>query len=191
MSEPAEVYSAVHRELMLVEYKSLRDECLKRMDHRITLLVSSITVSGAILGIGLERNNGPLLLVAPIVTVLFGLLVLYHTKAIADVSRYLLTDIEQPLDEQYPGAMGWHGRPAWRKTRFREIFTVFHLPIMLTVAVPTVAALALAWQYEGHVGVKIPLAVLDGLLVVFYVVQYLRRISRPLGATAAPTSPRP
>jgi hypothetical protein len=168
---------------MLTEYKSLRDECLKRMDHRVTLLVSSITVSSAIVGLGVERNSGTLLLVAPTVAVLFGLLVLYHTKVIADVARYLVAYIELPLDKQYPGTFGWHTRPPWRTTRFREIFTVFHLPIMLTVVVPAGAALVLAWQYEGPVGVKVPLAALDGVLVALYVTQYLRRITQPLSAT--------
>lgn len=173
-----EPISDVRRELMLAEYKSLRDESMRRMDHRITLLVSSLTVSGAILGLGVERTSGALLLLAPVISVLFGLLVLYHTKVIADIARYLKVYVEAPLDEHYTGSLGWYTRPGWRHNRFRA-FSVFHLPMMLVVLVPAATGLALAWQYAGPAGVKISLAVLDGVLIVFYLVQYARRFSRP------------
>lgn len=115
---------------------------------------------------------------------------LYHTSSIADIARYIVANIELPLDAAYSGSLGWHTRPRWRSTRFRDIFVVFHFPIMLTVIVPTGAALTLAWQYDGPVGVKVPLAVLDGVLVAFYVIQYLRRITKPLVAKDAATESR-
>lgn len=178
-NDPASQPPDTLRELMLVEYKTLRDETLKRMDHRISLLMSSLTVTGAILGIGIERSSGPLLLVIPTVSVLFGLLVIYHTKAIADIARYLHRNIERPLDVWYPGSFGWHTRPDSRR-RFKRIFSVFHLPIMLTVLVPSLSALTLAWQFRGSVTVTVPLAIMDVALLTFYVTEYFRHTARPL-----------
>ncbi|HEY0640667.1 MAG TPA: hypothetical protein VGD67_23810 [Pseudonocardiaceae bacterium] len=183
--ESPEPLTVVRRELMLAEYKSLRDESLKRMDHRITLLVSSLTISGAILGFGVERKDGTLLLVAPVMAVLFGLLVLYHTRVIADIGHYLRAHVEAPVEALHKGVMGWYTRPAWRGNRFRGM-TLFHLPIMLTVLAPTVAALVLAWQFGGALDVKVPLAVLDVLLVGYYLFQYLRRIGRTPSGSGAP-----
>ncbi|GGS58682.1 MULTISPECIES: hypothetical protein [Actinokineospora] len=175
-NEKPEPLSEHRRELVLAEYRALRDESMKRMDHRVTLLVSSLTISGAILGFGVERKDGSLLLVAPVMAVLFGLLVLYHTAIVAEIAQHVATRIEAPMNALYDGAMGWHTRPE-RQNRFRGL-SLLHLPIMLTVLAPTVAALVLAWQFDGSLGTKIPLAVLDGALVVYYLVQYTRRISR-------------
>lgn len=180
--ENLEPLSDIRRELMLAEYKALRDESLKRMDHRITLVVSSLTVSGAILGFGVERNDGTLLLVAPAIAVLFGLLVLYHTRIIAEIAQYVAVYIERPFDERHQGAMGWHTRPRWRQNRFRG-FPLLHLPLMLAVMGPAVAALVLAWQFAGPISAKVPLAVLDGVLIAYYLVQYARRFSPPKAAT--------
>lgn len=172
-------FSDERRELMMAEYKTLRDETLKRMDHRITLLVSSLTVDGAILGIGVERASGPLLLLTPVIAVLFGFLVMYHTKAISDIARYLMTAIEEPLNERYPGSFGWHTVP-WRTTRFREIFSIFHFPTMLTTVVPAITAMTLAWQFRVDTTVMVLLSVLDAVLMVYYLVAYFRRVAKPL-----------
>ncbi|MGW5049889.1 hypothetical protein [Actinokineospora sp. NPDC004072] len=176
VNEQPEPLSETRRELVLAEYRALRDESMKRMDHRITLLVSSLTVSGAILGFGVERKDGALLLVAPVMAVLFGLLILYHTAIVAEIAQHVATRIEAPLNALHDGAMGWHTRPE-RQRRFRG-FSLLHLPIMLTVLAPTAAALVLAWQFGGSLGTKIPLAVLDAALVTYYLFQYTRRISR-------------
>lgn len=106
--------SDIRRELMLTEYKTMHDETLKRMDHRITLITSPLAVNGAILGIGVERQSATLLLITPTISALFGLLVLYHTKMIADIARYILNYIELPLATRYEGSLGWYTRPTWR-----------------------------------------------------------------------------
>jgi hypothetical protein len=172
-----EPLSDTYRELMLAEYKALRDESLKRMDHRITLVVSSLTVSSAILGFGVERRDGTLLLVTPVVSVLFGLLVLYHTRMIAEIARYLAAHVELVVNEQYMGAMGWNTNPDWRTNRFRG-FPLLHLPLMLAVMAPTVVALVLAWQFEGEAGTKVSLAVLDGGLIAYYLYHFVRRFRK-------------
>jgi hypothetical protein len=37
-------------EILVAEYKTLRDEIIKKMDHRTSLVVCSVTVSSAVLG---------------------------------------------------------------------------------------------------------------------------------------------
>ena len=164
------------REIMLAEYKSLRDETMKRMDHRVTLFVSSLTISGAIAGIGIERRSGTLLLITPVFATLFGLMVLFHTKIIADIARYIVERIEGPLDTAYPDSMGWHLKPSWKGSKFRGILTTFHVPMMLTVTVPAVVTVVLAWQFGDPPAALIPLTLIDTALVGFYFRQYFRSI---------------
>ena len=149
---------------------------MKRMDHRITLFVSSLTISGAIAGIGIERRSGTLLLVTPILATLFGLMVLFHTKIIADIARYIVEKIEGPLAAAYPDSIGWHIKPSWKGSKFRGILTTFHVPMMLTVAVPAAVTITLAWQFPDPAGALIPLTVVDALLVGFYFRQYFHSI---------------
>jgi hypothetical protein len=78
--------------VMLTEYKSLRDEQLKRADHRITLLTTSITVSGALLATGLQLKSAYVLLTLPLVSSLFGLLIIFHHRAIRDIGLYIRWD---------------------------------------------------------------------------------------------------
>lgn len=175
MDEP-EAISEVRREIMLAEYKSLRDETFKRMDHRITLFVSSLTISGAIAAIAVERRSGALLLLTPIFATLFGLMVLFHTKIIADIARYVVEKIELPLNEAYPNSIGWHIKPAWKGSKFRGILITFHVPMMLTVAVPALVTVALSWQYGDPPEILVPLMITDLGLVAFYFWQYFRSV---------------
>jgi uncharacterized membrane protein len=75
-------------EVLLAEYKTLRDEILKKMDHRTSLVVCSVTVSSAVLGFGIERKSAPLLLVSPLVSLLIGILILFHNVQIGEASEF-------------------------------------------------------------------------------------------------------
>lgn len=67
-------------EVLLAEYRALREEIVKKMDHRTSMVVCSVTVSSAVLGFGIERQSGPLMLVAPLVSLLLGIIILFHNK---------------------------------------------------------------------------------------------------------------
>ena len=69
--------------IILAEYKSLRDESIARMNHRITLLTSSTASSAILLGLALERQSNWLLLLVPMTACLFGLLILHHNVMIS------------------------------------------------------------------------------------------------------------
>lgn len=170
--DTADVTDPVVRELLLVEYKTLRDEVLKKMDHRTSLLVSSLTVSLLALGVGIERNSAPLLLVVPVICVLFGLLVQFNNKSIYDACDYIATNIEAPLDRAYPGSFRWQLTRKPRTRRMRELMWLQHVPSVLVVFIPSLVAIVIA--LGSGVSVSIVLAaVLDIAALGFYFRQYL------------------
>lgn len=101
-------FSEVERELLLTGYKALRDEICKKMDHRTSLLISSVTVEIAALGVGVERKSSAVLLLAAIFAFIFGMLTVFHGRQIGEVSQYIIRRIETPLTTYYP-TLGWHG----------------------------------------------------------------------------------
>jgi hypothetical protein len=168
-------------EVLLAEHAALRDEILRRSDHRVTILVGSLTVSAALLGVGVERRSAPLLLVLPLIASLFGLLIVYHHVAIRELGRYV-ANLEPILAELSGLAGRWEGWESSRShapDRFRRLRVVWHLPIMLVVLLPGLLALSLPWialpaDERGDLRVLLPLAVIDVAALLFFVVTYLR-----------------
>lgn len=156
-------------DISLAEYKSLRDEILKKMDNRTALIVSSITVSSAIIGFGVERMSGPLLLVAPLVSVLLGLLVVHHNLQIGELSMYVRDEIETGLAKRYPASIGWHGGRTKFRVQFRHRVLSYHLPLILITVAPAMVSFALAWPHRDPLALTIPLGATSLLLLVVYV----------------------
>jgi hypothetical protein len=55
----------VAREILLAEYKALRDEIIKKMDHRATFRISALTLTVAAIAAGVQFRNNMLLLLVP------------------------------------------------------------------------------------------------------------------------------
>ncbi|MEV7044290.1 hypothetical protein [Amycolatopsis sp. NPDC051061] len=89
------------RDLLLAEYRTLRDEILKKMDHRTSLVVCSVTVSSAVLGFGIERKSASLLLVSPLVSLLLGILIAFYNMQIGIASEHLRRHYEQPVARRF------------------------------------------------------------------------------------------
>ena len=160
--------------VILSEYETLREESLTRMGHRITLLTSNTASAGILLGLALERSSSWLLLLVPLITCLFGLLIAYHNTMIYNIGDYIRQCIEPRINRTHPLAMGWH--ISGITPRFWSIFGVWHLPMLFTVLVPSMAAILLfflAPQWE--VG-TISLLAIDVLLLLYFVIEYLRRV---------------
>jgi hypothetical protein len=177
---------AAAREILLCEYRALRDEICKKMDHRTTMTVSSITVSLVALGVGIERKSGVLLLLIPMVCVLFGLFVVFNNKSIADISEYIKRNIESGFGRVHPAMPAWHTSLKHPAAHMKEIFTIYHLPNMLVVLAPSLASLAIAWAQEAPPTTLLPLTLLDALLLIAYILQYVRIAlsARLLGAAS-------
>lgn len=161
-------------DIALAEYKSLRDEILKKMDNRTAMIVSSVTVSSAIIGFGVERGSGPLLLIAPLVSMLLGLLVAHHNMQIGELSLYIRDSIEKPLSAQFPGTIGWHGGRVVFAVEFKDRLPSYHLPLILIAVAPTIITFPLAWTNRHPLSLTIPLAIACILLLIIYVRHLIR-----------------
>ncbi|HUQ56547.1 hypothetical protein [Lentzea sp.] len=156
-------------ELALAEYKTLRDEILKKMDHRTSLVVCSVTVSSAVLGFGVDRKSGPLLLVSPLVSLLLGIFILFHNTQIGTASEYLRVRFDEPLSKSSGGSLGWHIGMSDPKVRLRHRLLPYHIPLILIAIAPALVAFPLAlanldWVVWLLMGV-------DGGLLVLYAAQ--------------------
>jgi hypothetical protein len=162
--------------VMLTEYKSLRDEQLKRADHRITLLTTSITVSGALLATGLQLKSAYVLLTLPLVSSLFGLLIIFHHRAIRDIGLYIKNHIESSICRRYPGSIGWETSHAAAGVRFRRILGSWHFPIILLTLVPSVVALIFSWAFKLDRVLALLLTAVDSAMLVFFLYEYMRQL---------------
>ncbi|GAB3004493.1 hypothetical protein LWP59_25900 [Amycolatopsis acidiphila] len=63
-------------------------------------------LSSAVLGFGIERQSAPLLLVSPLVSLLLGILTLFHNTQIGAASEHLRTHVEEPASKLIKGFMG-------------------------------------------------------------------------------------
>jgi hypothetical protein len=168
-----DVVEAHIREMMLAEHSTLREEQLRRMDHRITLIVGSLTASAALIGVGLERQSAALLLTAPIIAGLFGLLHIYHHVAIREIGDYIREHLEIPLGDGLQEWQGWHVTHASPTKRFKRLLLVWHVPIMCVTLVPSVVSIGLSFGFDASYGTRVPLLVAGGLLLCLYLLVYI------------------
>jgi hypothetical protein len=98
----------VAREILLTEYKALRDEIIKKMDHRATFRISALTLTLGAIGVGAERKSDVLLLLVPVVAVLFNVVAVFYSLQVARAADYIRDNIEPKLQAQAPGSVGRH-----------------------------------------------------------------------------------
>ena len=165
-------------QFILSEYSSLRDEILRPADHRITLLVASLTISAAVIGIAVERESADLLLVVTVIAVLFGLLVLFQHVIIYIIADYIRDNIEGPLKEAFPGLQGWQSSRAPAPTHARGALSIWHFPMMAVTLVPAVTSLGLSLTFSGRLATRAMLLTIDLTALSYYLVQYIRYMSR-------------
>lgn len=171
-------------QFVLEEYKSIRTESQARMGHRITLLTSHMATVGILFGLALNALNSSshneygdkILLLIPLISCLFGLLTAYHTALIYDMADYLRL-IEIRINEVHPFAMGWH--TSSNSSQFPKIFWMWHLPMMLITLAPTfVATLLFLLAYPRIEPATIILLLVDFILVIYFLIEYLSKIWR-------------
>ncbi|WIX89301.1 hypothetical protein [Amycolatopsis sp. DG1A-15b] len=161
-------------EVLLAEYKTLRDEILKKMDHRTSMVVCSVTVSSAVLGFGVERANGPLLLVSPLVSLLLGTLIAFQNAQIGEASEHIRNEIEAPLLSAYAGYHGWHQVKRDPKYRLKQRLLPYHLPLILIAAAPAVVAIPLAVANAKPLILTLPILFVDLCLLAVYITQIVK-----------------
>lgn len=159
-------------DVLLAEYKSLRDEILKKMDHRTSLVVCSVTVSSAVLGFGIDRKSGALLLVSPLVSLLLGTLILFQNVQIGETAQHIRRQFDGPLVDRFDGYVGWHIYKRDPKYLFRQRILPYHLSLILIAVAPALVAIPLALANADWVA-WVVLTVDLGLLAV-YITQFVR-----------------
>jgi hypothetical protein len=138
------------------------------MDHRTTFVASSVTVSSAVLGFGIERSSAPLLLVSPLVSLLLGMLIYFHNTQIGELSEYIRDNIESKLTTPSGLKMGWHDSKTDYRFRFQARFLSYHLPLVLIAITPAIIAIPLSLSDFQPIALALPLIIIDSLLTVFY-----------------------
>jgi hypothetical protein len=174
----ASTNDAERLQIILAEYTALREEILRRMDHRMTTLVTSLTVSGALIAVGVERESAPLLLVVPVVAALFGLLIIYHILTIREIGIYIEAKIERPLRLTYADSMSWHSAQMPPDIRIRRLIGIGYVPVALATLVPSFIGLTLPWSFKGGMALKIALFSVGVLTQSYYVFQYYTKLIR-------------
>ena len=158
-------------DLLIAEYRTLRDEILKKMDHRTSLVICSATVSSAVLGFGIERQSPPLLLVSPVVSLLLGIFILFQNVQIRVLSEHLRERIEEPASRQVGRLTGWHQAMGDPKGGTRRLLLLpYQFPLVLITITPAVVALPMALSTIGSaVGTTVPvLIVVVSLLAIYF-----------------------
>ncbi|MCR3753726.1 hypothetical protein LX88_007735 [Lentzea californiensis] len=163
----------IYVDILLAEYKALRDEIIKKMDHRTTLRVSATTLSLAAVGVGVERRSSAILLLVPVIVALLANMANFQTVQIGRLSRYI-EEIEGKLVGLHPGVIGWHTRSTDRKLRFRQIFVVYHLPNLTIVLAPAFLAMTLGWIYSDSLKISVILTCFDTVVLGLFLWNFVK-----------------
>lgn len=175
MSETGETSTDnMRREILIAEYKALREEMVKRMDHRVTFRVSALALTLTATAVGVERRSGVLLLLAPIVTILLSNIATYISLRIDRIAGYIRSNIEPELNRLASRSAGWHRFDGDRPSQFRRMLVQYHVPILLLVLVPTVVAVGLGWVYEDSVSTSALITAIDVALLAMFAWNYYR-----------------
>jgi hypothetical protein len=172
--------NATAREILLVEYKALREEISKRMDHRVTFRISALTLTLAAIAVGIERKSGVLLLLAPTVSIMFSNIATYISLQIDQVSGYLREVVEPKLNDLAPGSAGWHTFEGSRSSRYKITFMPYHAPVLILAIVPTFVAVGLGWTYTESLPVSTLITVMDAVLFALFLWNYFKLEVPPL-----------
>ncbi|MGV9679221.1 hypothetical protein ACWDSJ_28400 [Nocardia sp. NPDC003482] len=162
------------REIILAEYKTLRDEIMKKMDHRTTYRLATLTLSMATMGVGIQLRNALLLLLVPMVTIILGNLTIFQTMQISRMSGYIRDDIEKRLNAQYANPLGWHLSNEDRPKRLRESLIVSYIPNAAIPLIPSVVAIGLSWTLTGSAWARAAITVIDLALIAYFLFIYGR-----------------
>ncbi|SFW89549.1 hypothetical protein SAMN04489730_7278 [Amycolatopsis australiensis] len=138
------------------------------------MVVSSVTVSSAVLGFGVERASGPLLLLSPLVFTSPR-----HPHRVPERPdragfRALRQQVGLPLRSAYAEFRGWHHTKRDPKYRLKQRLLPYHLPLILIAIAPAVVAIPLALANAKPVLLTVPILVVDLCLPAIYIAQLVK-----------------
>ncbi len=92
-------------DLVLVEYKALRDEIVKRIELRQHVIIAAVTIAGVLLSIGVRWQNTMVVMMYPSIATLLAIAWVHHDKAIGAMGKFILKRVEDRL-----GHDGWQSK---------------------------------------------------------------------------------
>lgn len=107
--DPAAVAADRESREVLEEYKTLREETLKRVELRNQIINLALIATGALLTVGASQN-GPrtALLVYPVIGLFFAAGYSYNYIMLVEIGRYLREDLEKAGDPEHKRlSIGW------------------------------------------------------------------------------------
>jgi hypothetical protein len=131
-----------NEELILAEFKSLRDEIHVRIQQQQLLVTLTVTAIGVLAAVTVDSKRDDLLLLIPIVTTTFGLMLLEHTRVIGALGDYINHVLG--AENSHAVSLGqWERSDQRGRTKILEKVPMLVLPyVLLFVVCPVVAAVA-------------------------------------------------
>ena len=103
--ERAEVMDGGAHEFLILEFKALRDEILGKIERVVRIQLIGVTAIPLVIGAGEKYGIVTILAAAPLVTTIFGLILLYEQAGIMRAGRYIRLHLEPVLLAQH--LIGW------------------------------------------------------------------------------------
>jgi hypothetical protein len=102
---PADVMDHGSREFLLLQFKALRDEILGKIERVVRIQLIGITAIPLVIGAGEKYDISSVLAAAPLVTVVFALILLYEQNGIMRAGKYIRVHLEPFFLQQH--LTGW------------------------------------------------------------------------------------
>lgn len=90
---------------LLVQFKALRDEIVGKIERVVRIQLIGVTAIPIVIGTGEKYGISSVLAAAPLITVVFALILLYEQAAIMRIGRYIRLHLEPFLVP--PDRTGW------------------------------------------------------------------------------------
>jgi 4-hydroxybenzoate polyprenyltransferase len=157
--------AGARRQAALAEYKSLRDETLKRIEFRYQIFSLTLIAAGTFLTIGTGENGSrPVLLLFPIVSFFFAASFIYNTMLLVEIGAY----IRNVLEKSGVIELGWatYLKPKYKGIEFFELISNYGLFLGLQLVC------FLAFFYQNS-----PLTELTWILLVLSIVAFVSTLA--------------
>jgi hypothetical protein len=186
--------------VVLSEFKALRDEINQRATYCHTLININIVATGTLAGFVLNDPSGiELLLLMPVLSPVLGLLWLDHSNAIRNMGDYIAARVQTTIAETIPGhpdLLGWEAFLDEHEVGHKTLrFLPLGVPILAVfTALPTFALvrsfgeLTSVWRWVlWFLGLFLTVSFL-GLWIFFLLKPFLRRRGPSRSDTAGRTT---
>jgi hypothetical protein len=100
-----EVVDGSAYEFLILEFKALREEVLGKIERVVRIQLIGVTAIPLVIGAGEKYGIVTILAAAPLVTIIFALILLYEQAGIMRVGRYIRLHLEPLLLAQH--LIGW------------------------------------------------------------------------------------